>query len=206
MHKIWTQLGNLSTRHLPFQSICLASLFLKYIIESSGHTVADSICESSIESSTVLSVIRKNGAWQGNYVNRLFDLNWRSCWFLLFSDLLDGYYVAPLLVQTSQVLLAFMDFDWLWLHLRLHLVPRIQRVRRQGRSKPSSRLWRQTWEWNLGAFDTQNISQPIHLETAFVRKGVGHLDNFQLVINQTGIVLNGGCSDWIKTHQVAMKP
>lgn len=115
-----------------------------------------SICESSIESSTVLGVIRKNGARQGNYVNRLFDLKWRSCWFLLFCGLLDGYYVAPLLVQTSQVLLAFMCFDWLWLHLLLHSMPRIQLCCDSQTEVAFQR-------WNLGACDTWNISGPAHL-------------------------------------------
>lgn len=108
-----------------------------------------SICKSSIDSSTVLGVIRKNGAWQGNYVNRLFDLKWRSCWFLLFCGLLDGYYVAPLLVQTSQVLLAFMCFDWLWLHLLLHSMLRIRCVGRRGRSFDFHRCFSKMKPWRL---------------------------------------------------------
>lgn len=123
-----------------------------------------SVCKSPIESSTVLGVIRKDGAWQGNYVNRLFDLNWRSCWFLLFCGLMDSYYVATPLVQTSQVLLAFMCFDWPWLHVLLHSMLRLTV---SGGSKDAADLFyncgfqaKATFQaWNLGAFDTQNISR-----------------------------------------------
>lgn len=130
-----------------------------------------SICKNSIESSTVL---RTKLSLMGNYVNRLSDLNWKSCWFLLFCGLLDGYYVAPLLVQTSQVLSVFTCF---------RLTVTAPSVTFKSRRQATQKTFFMTSRLKL-LFKDKTLELLIHeifnslLETAFVQRGFYHLENF----------------------------
>lgn len=143
----------------------------------------------------------KNGAWQGNYVNRLFYLNWRSCWFL-FHGLVDGYYVALLLVQTSQVLLAFMCFDWLWLHVLLHSRLRFSV---SGGEKLVTPEWSYFQGWKLdGAFWFWKYFMTSALRNCFLCRKVVIALGTSVILNQSGIWVNCRCIDWLKTHHLPL--
>lgn len=92
-----------------------------------------SVCKSSIESSTALGVIKKNGAWWGNYVNSLFDLNRRSFYVVFWPH---GWLLCST-AACPNISSAF-SIHVLWLGaitFSIAFNSEILRVRRRGRSK-----------------------------------------------------------------------
>lgn len=134
------------------------------------------VCKSSIKTSTRCDCEK----WSPTG-----ELCKQTVWFELkvvlisvVCGLTNGYYAALLLVQTSQVLLAFMCFEWLWLHLLWHLVPPMCW---EATDLHGCGLWSEvTFQgWNLGAFDTWDISWAVRSEAAFVQKALHDLDGIR---------------------------
>ncbi len=120
MHKSWRLKHKLYQDFYLFTGFASPEYLKIYIWVVRTYSGRLSICKTLFKALLYSVWSGKNGACQGHYVSRLFDLNGRSCWFLLFCGL-DGYYAAPWLVQTSQVLSAFMCFKRLRLQLLLAL-------------------------------------------------------------------------------------
>lgn len=136
-----------------------------------------------------------------------------DCWiwieghedFRLFGGLLDGYYVASPLIQTTECFQHLHVFDLAWLHLLLH-----SKSTRQSTQRTfffffiSSRLQLLFKDETLEFFDKRNISRAALLEAAFVLRSlvnISHQRAERLVLIESKHMLLRGLEEWI-AHQL----